>query len=86
MSMTYGCCNFGTTAAGSYLERKKFPITVYLKNSKGPSQFSITSYGITKTGILPYPSTSLKPHLLFSFLFQTGGKSRALGKNWLLYT
>lgn len=75
MSMTYGRCKFGTTAAGSYLERKNFPITVYLKNSKGPLQFSITSYGITKTGILPYPSSVLKPHLLWFFLFQMGGKA-----------
>lgn len=53
MSMIYGCCNFGTTAAGSYLERKDFPATFYLKNSKGPLQFSITSCRIRKIGILP---------------------------------
>lgn len=91
MSMIYGCCNFGTTAAGSYLERKDFPITFYLKNLKGPLQFSITSCGITKIGILPL---SYVIHPLFSshicycrFSFkQKGGKTRALGKNWLLHT
>lgn len=34
MSVIYGCNNFGVTAVGSYLERKHFPITFYLKNSK----------------------------------------------------
>lgn len=34
MSVIYGCDNFGVTAVGSYLERKHFPITFYLKNSK----------------------------------------------------
>lgn len=53
MSMIYGRCNFGTTAAGSYLERKDFPATFYLKNSKGTFQFSITSCRIRKIGILP---------------------------------
>lgn len=34
MSVIYGCDNFAVTAVGSYLERKHFPITFYLKNSK----------------------------------------------------
>lgn len=95
MSVIYRCNNFGLTAVGSYLERKHFPITFYLKNSRESLEFSITSRGIEKKKkrILPLSCIILIPHcfqatftIAIFLLKQKGGKKRALGKNWLWYT
>lgn len=84
---TQGCTS-GTTAAGGRSDRKDPSITFCLKNSEEPLQISITSCGITKIGIL-HLSYALHPvfsshicNCCFS-LKQKGGKTRALGKNWL---
>lgn len=71
-------CTPGTMAAGSHSERKHLYITFCLKNSEEPSQFSTTSCGIKKIGILhlnyDIPSMTFKPHLLLLLLLQTEGR------------
>lgn len=71
--------------------KKHLSITFCLKNSQEPLQLSVTSWGITKIGIL-HLSYAIHPqfsnhicYCYFSFKLK-GGKTRDLGKNWLLHT